>query len=246
MLLKIIETRAKLELQKDDIRDMGLDPESTELLDALKAKKPSIIKKSVGSLNQNATQMHADLQEDYQNKKAEYIIERLSEIKRWHNSVKNILENRVRDYNRLLEDLDPRYREIRENYKQKRALVRERRVVLKNMKVKVAKALEEAEALQVVPLTAEEIEEKERLEKEKQELQRANEQLSVGDSQISPGPMEEGFSPLKQGPGSFGEGKDQLPKYFNILNEEGIEKKADQDDQSNLAETRDLLKELDR
>ena len=61
MLLKIIETRAKLELQKDDIRDMGLDPESTELLDALKAKKPSTIKKSVGSLNQNATQMHADL-----------------------------------------------------------------------------------------------------------------------------------------------------------------------------------------
>lgn len=53
----------------------------------------------------------------------------------------------MRDYNRLLEDLDPRYREIRENYKQKRALVRERRVVLKNMKVKVAKALEEAEAL---------------------------------------------------------------------------------------------------
>lgn len=41
---------------------------------------------------------------------------------------------------------------------------------MKNMKVKVAKALEEAEALQVVPLTAEEIEEKERLEKEKQEL----------------------------------------------------------------------------
>lgn len=170
MLLKIIETRAKLELQKDDLRDIGIDPESADLLEALKAKKPTIVKKSIGSLNQNATQMHADLEEDYQNKKAEYIIERLSEIKRWHNSVKNILENRVRDYNRLLEDLDPRYREIRENYKQKRALVRERRLVLKNMKVKVAKALEEAEALQVVPLTAEEIEEKERLEKEKQEL----------------------------------------------------------------------------
>jgi hypothetical protein len=73
-----------------------------------------------------------------------------------------------------------------------------------------------------------------------------NEQLSVGDSQISPGPVDS-FTPLKQGADSFGEGKDQLPKYFNILNEEGIEKKTYyQDDQSNLAEARDLLKELDR
>lgn len=55
MLLKIIETRAKLELQKDDLRDIGIDPESADLLEALKAKKPTIVKKSIGSLNQNAT-----------------------------------------------------------------------------------------------------------------------------------------------------------------------------------------------
>lgn len=48
---------------------------------------------------------------------------------------------------------------------------------------------------------------------------------------------------------SFGEGpKDiKLPKYFNVLNEDGIEKRTYyQDDQSNFAEARSLLKALDR
>ena len=46
----------------------------------------------------------------------------------------------------------------------------------------------------------------------------------------------------------FNETRDnQLPVYFNILNEEGIEKKTFyQDDQSNIAEARSLLKALDR
>ena len=38
-----------------------------------------------------------------------------------------------------------------------------------------------------------------------------------------------------------------MPKYFNILNEDGIEKRTFyQDDQSNIAEARSLLKALDR
>ena len=49
---------------------------------------------------------------------------------------------------------------------------------------------------------------------------------------------------------SFGEGPKyikNLPKYFNVLNEDDIEKKTFyQDDQSNMAEARSLLKALDR
>ena len=83
-------------------------------------------------------------------------------------------------------------------------------------------------------------------------------QFTVKDSQASP--KEQADSPtienktnflmtgaLEQD--SFGEGhKDtKLPKYFNVFNEDGIEKKTYyQDDQSNFAEARSLLKALDR
>ena len=64
------------------------------------------------------------------------------------------------------------------------------------------------------------------------------------DCDAKPGTLTGGYSPYKQ-VDSFGEGKSQLPRYFQQFNEEGIEKKNnDNDDLSNIAEARDILKAL--
>lgn len=152
----------------------------------------------------------------------------MNELRRWHSSKANILQIKIRDTVKVIVELEKKKREMLNSLKLKTDQTRDKASLADRVEVKVYKALQKDQS----PVINE--------DPPKQNA------LSVGDLEMSPSANDGPNFIVKDGE-FFGDHKDQLPKYFNVLNEDGIEKKTFyQDEISNIAEARSLLKALDR
>ena len=155
-------------------------------------------------------------------------MDKMNELRRWHSSKANILQIKIRDSFKVIEELEKKKRDLMNNLKLKTEQAKDKVMLAERVQLKVAKALKKQKSPTII------------------ENQIMPNTLSVGDLEMSP-TYQDGPNFIVKDDDLFGEPKDQqLPKYFNGLNDDCIEKKTFyQDDQSNIAEARSLLKALD-